>query len=170
LANIIGCGGRPLQPWPSARRGTRGPAVAARGRPLDREPHLLPRRGAARWTPNARAARLARMGVGIHARRGGLASISHVGHGLARASPGPERRLERDSSEAKATFHASSDRFTGGSTADAATTPFMKSRNRPPKLGRAILQAARTPGLLAKSRAPATTVSNAASFNSPSSR
>jgi hypothetical protein len=76
----------------------------------------------------------------------------------------------RDASDAKATFHDSSDRSTGGSTADPATTPSMKSRNRPPKLGRAILQAARTPGLLARSRAPATTVSNASSFNSPSSR
>src|SRR5271170_1409265 len=76
----------------------------------------------------------------------------------------------RDASDAKATFHASSDRSTGGSTADPATTPSMKSRNRPPKLGRAILQAARQPGLLAESRTPATTVSNAASFNSPSSR
>src|ERR1700733_11067325 len=76
----------------------------------------------------------------------------------------------RDASDANATFHASSDRSTGGSAADPATTPSIKSRNRPPKLGRAILHAARTPGLLAQSRAPATTVSHASLFDNPSSR
>src|ERR1700733_10857186 len=76
----------------------------------------------------------------------------------------------RDASDAKATFHACSDRSTGGSAADLAISLSMKSRNRPPKLGRAIFQAARQPGLLAEYRTPATTVSNASSFSSPSSR
>src|ERR1700735_5899208 len=63
----------------------------------------------------------------------------------------------RDASDAKATFHASSDRSTGGSSADPATTSSMKTRNRPPKLGRVILPAARTPGRFPHKRGRAET-------------